>query len=208
MNLWTALGNLILCKICSSTNWNFVIRTYYKSCLHGELNLPHSQTSIGQLCAVLKWGIWHRAEVVHTINNGNVKVYCIDYGTILLVPLSDLKFLLKEFCAVPSQAYRGCLAHIQPIGLRWDHEASLYFLSLLPDALLKAKVEDIDYEVNQSQVILLLYFRTKMLINFSQERVLRLRLIDTNGEHDLSINDALVEKGIAKPMLSKEAVSP
>lgn len=93
--------------------------------------------------------MWHRAEVVQPINDkGEVKVYFIDYGTIALLPLSHLKFLMEEFCAVPSQAYRGCLAHIQPIGHRWQREASYLFLSLVPDAMIYAKVEDIDYEVS------------------------------------------------------------
>lgn len=116
--------------------------------MYGDLDLPSSQTSIGQLCAVLIFGMWHRAEVVQAINEkGEVKVYCIDYGTIALVPLHNLKFLLKEFCAVPSQAFRGCLSRIQPIGPRWKREAGFYFLSLLPDAMIYAKVDDIDYEV-------------------------------------------------------------
>lgn len=130
--------------------------------------------------------MWHRAEVVHPINgDGEVRVYCIDFGTIALVSVMHVKYLLEKYCTVPSQAFRGCLAYIQPIGLRWKREASFYFLSLVPDAMIYAKVEDIDYE----------------------DQVLRLLLIDTNFENDVQINIALVAKGIAKPMLSKEGVS-
>lgn len=134
------------------SNWHFSIRGYYNGCRSpNELKLPASQTCIGQLCAALVLGLWHRAEVVQPINaDGEVKVYCIDFGTIAMLPLMQLKFLLQEYCTVPSQAYRGCLSHIQPTGLRWKRAASYYFLSLVPETVIYAKVEDSDYEVNFS----------------------------------------------------------
>lgn len=126
---------------------HFSIRGYYDS--YDELHLPASQSFIGQLCAALVLGLWHRAEVVQPINeDGKIKVYCIDFGTIAMVPLMHVKYLLEKYCTVPSQAFRGCLAYIQPTGPRWKREASYYFLSLVPDAVIYAKVEDIDYEVS------------------------------------------------------------
>lgn len=38
--------------------------------------------------------------------------------------------------------------------------------------------------------------------------MLRLLLVNKNGEHDLTINQALVDKGIAKQMLPSDGVSP
>lgn len=110
--------------------------------------MPPTQTSAGQLCAAFVLGMWHRAEIVHPINgNDKVKLYCIDYGTIISLQLCNLKFLLNEFCVLPSQAYRGCLSQIQPIGPRWKLDSSFHFFSLVPDAMINALVEDIDYEV-------------------------------------------------------------
>lgn len=76
------------------------------------------------------------------------QVSFIDYGTVSDVDISDVKYLGSCFSTLPAQALRGCLSNIKPRGLHWSHEATTYFLSVVSELLLYAKITEIDREVS------------------------------------------------------------
>ena len=121
--------------------------------------------------------LWHRAEILTTLDSKQqtCKVYFIDYGTTADVGVRDIKYLKKDYSVLPAQAYRGCLDNIKPVRHKWSRDASYSMLAMVYDVLVYAKVTDINYET----------------------RVVYMILVDTNGEEDLNINNALVQKGFA-----------
>ncbi|KAM7346217.1 tejas isoform 2-T2 [Cochliomyia hominivorax] len=153
----------------------YQIERYY-SCLDTEdLRIPLVCLTPGQLCAACYNGLWHRAEIVAPPVNTSIKVSFMDYGTVTEVPIENIKFLSSNFAQLPAQALRGCLSHIKPRTFHWSHEATIYFLKLVEDCMLYAKITEINKE----------------------ENILYMILCNTNGDEVLQINKKLVEKRYA-----------
>uniref|UniRef100_A0A1I8NSS4 HTH OST-type domain-containing protein n=1 Tax=Stomoxys calcitrans TaxID=35570 RepID=A0A1I8NSS4_STOCA len=151
------------------------IERYYNDLNQNELRIPIACLNPGQICAALFNGMWHRGEIVAPPVNNTVKVSFVDYGTVCEVDICDVKYLCTCFSQLPAQALRGCLSHIIPRGLHWSHEATLYFLSMVSELMIYAKITEIDKE----------------------NSVFYMVLCDTNKEEVLQINKALVEKKYA-----------
>lgn len=75
----------------------------------------------------------------------------MDYGTVTEVEIEKIKFLASFFAQLPAQALRGCLSHIKPCALHWNHEATTYFLTLVAEMMLYAKISEIDREVRNEK---------------------------------------------------------
>lgn len=71
----------------------------------------------------------------------------MDYGTVTEVNINNIKFLASYFAELPAQALRGCLSHIKPRSLHWSHEATTFFLTLVAEFMLYAKITEINKEV-------------------------------------------------------------
>lgn len=71
----------------------------------------------------------------------------MDYGTVSEVDVKMVKLLASSFANLPKQALRGCLSHIKPRLLHWSHEATNYFLDLVLELMLYAKITEIDRKV-------------------------------------------------------------
>ncbi|XP_037828317.1 tudor domain-containing protein 5 isoform X2 [Lucilia sericata] len=153
----------------------YQIERYYSPLEAEDLRIPMMCLTPGQVCAACYNGLWHRAEIVAPPVNTTIKVSFMDYGTVTEVGIENIKFLASYFAQLPAQALRGCLSHIKPRALHWSHEATTYFLTLVAEMMLYAKIVEIDREQN----------------------ILYMVLCNTNGEDVVQINKSLVEKRYA-----------
>ncbi|XP_062961446.1 tudor and KH domain-containing protein isoform X2 [Cynocephalus volans] len=68
-------------------------------------------------------GSWYRAQVLGTLENGNLDLYFVDFGDNGDCPLKDLRALRSDFLSLPFQAIECSLARIAPSGEQWEEEA-------------------------------------------------------------------------------------
>ncbi|XP_065370506.1 tudor domain-containing protein 7 isoform X2 [Calliphora vicina] len=153
----------------------YQIERYYSPLDAEDLRIPMMCLTPGQVCAACYNGLWHRAEIVAPPVNTNIKVSFMDYGTVTEVEIVNIKFLPSYFAQLPAQALRGCLSHIKPRQLHWSHDATTYFLTLVAELMLYAKIVEIDREKN----------------------ILHMILCDTNGDEVVQINKSLVDNRYA-----------
>ncbi|XP_032090153.1 tudor and KH domain-containing protein [Thamnophis elegans] len=67
---------------------------------------------------------WYRAEVLGTLDNGNLDIYYVDFGDNGEVPLEKLRLLRSDFLGLPFQAIECSLAGVAPTGgSRWEEAA-------------------------------------------------------------------------------------
>lgn len=69
-----------------------------------ETNLEHPESS--QPCAALisRDSRWYRSQVTKVMADGNLEVYCVDYGFVERVMPEHVQLLKQEFLALPAQA--------------------------------------------------------------------------------------------------------
>lgn len=151
------------------------IESYYAQQTRDEWRLKPGNARKGFYCMAKYHGQWHRAQIVSEYEHNKLKVFYIDYGTVALVELKDLKYMAKIFSDVPAQAMRASMAYVKPVNHRWTRDASWSLLSLVYEKLLYAYVVDVDRVDN----------------------VLHVVLIDTSGPQDYIINQQLFVKGHA-----------
>ncbi|XP_019895643.1 tudor domain-containing protein 5 isoform X2 [Musca domestica] len=127
---------------------------FYGTLGPNELRIPIACLNPGQICAAAFNEMWHRGEIVAAPVSDKVKVSFLDYGTVSDVDVCDVKYLCTSFSQLPAQALRGCLSNIKPRGLHWSHDATMYFLSLVSEKMLYAKITEIDRESSVFYMIL------------------------------------------------------
>uniref|UniRef100_A0A8C5T0Y3 Tudor and KH domain containing n=1 Tax=Laticauda laticaudata TaxID=8630 RepID=A0A8C5T0Y3_LATLA len=66
---------------------------------------------------------WYRAEILGTMDNGNLDIYYVDFGDTGEVPLEKLRLLRGDFLGLPFQAIECCLAGVAPTGPHWEEAA-------------------------------------------------------------------------------------
>ncbi|XP_075167228.1 tejas isoform X2 [Haematobia irritans] len=151
------------------------IERFYAALSPNELRIPVVCLNPGQVCAALFNDMWHRGEIVGPASSNKVKVSFVDYGTVCDVDITNIKYLCSCFSQLPAQALRGSLSHIKPRGMHWSHESTQYFLSLVSELMLYAKITEIDRENSVFYMI----------------------LCDTHDHEVLQINKHLVDKKYA-----------
>uniref|UniRef100_A0A4X1W034 Tudor and KH domain-containing protein n=1 Tax=Sus scrofa TaxID=9823 RepID=A0A4X1W034_PIG len=93
---------------------------------HYENSLPEDLTvHVGDIVAapLPTNGSWYRAQVLGTLENGNLDLYFVDFGDNGDCPLRDLRVLRSDFLSLPFQAIECSLARIAPTGDQWEEEA-------------------------------------------------------------------------------------
>ncbi|KAF6076107.1 tudor and KH domain containing [Phyllostomus discolor] len=93
---------------------------------HYENSLPEDLTvHVGDIVAapLSTNGSWYRAQVLGTLENGNLDLYFVDFGDNGDCPLRDLRALRSDFLSLPFQAIECSLARIAPSGEQWEEEA-------------------------------------------------------------------------------------
>ncbi|ERE87164.1 tudor and KH domain-containing protein [Cricetulus griseus] len=93
---------------------------------HYENSLPEDLTvHVGDIVAapLSTNGSWYRAQILGTLENGNLDLYFVDFGDNGDCPLKDLRALRSDFLSLPFQAIECSLARIAPSGEQWEEEA-------------------------------------------------------------------------------------
>uniref|UniRef100_A0A1A9WIA0 Tudor domain-containing protein n=1 Tax=Glossina brevipalpis TaxID=37001 RepID=A0A1A9WIA0_9MUSC len=151
------------------------IGQWYKRLNLDEMRIPIDCLKPGQVCAAPYENVWHRAIIVrHPVGN-KVMVSFVDYGTVSEVDIVKIKYLTTNFCELPAQALRGCLSYVKPRQLHWSHEATNYFLSLVTETIVFAKISEINIE----------------------EHIFYLVICNTCENNVIQINTALIENRYA-----------
>ncbi|CAG9563683.1 unnamed protein product [Danaus chrysippus] len=142
---------------------------------------------VGQYCASLYRGDWHRSIIVRVLDHDTVKVRHVDYGTVERVAAGGLRVLLRRYAALEAQAVRARLGGVAPpaAGRRWPHASSTHFLRLVRDRPLVANV----------------------VATHGRERALEVLLIDTSTPDDRCLAAELVRSGHADPRPAPHPVS-
>ncbi|CRK95726.1 CLUMA_CG009183, isoform A [Clunio marinus] len=98
-------------------------------------------------CEIISYGGWHRAKVINNVDeNGFVRIFCLDYGTVLTVPKKDIKFLFLIYMDYPQYCYRGRITNIKPLDGNEIFEKNHVknFTKKFTNKLLDAKVLNFD----------------------------------------------------------------
>ncbi|KAJ0173883.1 hypothetical protein K1T71_010029 [Dendrolimus kikuchii] len=150
---------------------------YYSNGEGKERHLGLGAVRVGQYCASVFDGDYHRSLIVKVIDSDTVKVRHVDYGTVDTQSVYRLKPLLRRWAALPAQATRARLAGLRPTagGRRWPHAASAFFLDVVRNKKFVANVLAVDPEDNVVEVI----------------------LIDTSTDEDICIGTEIIKAGHA-----------
>lgn len=143
--------------------------------------MRHYNAIPGLLCVARFQQLWHRARIVQPVrpDRGTVKVHFFDYGTTASVPLTDVRYMVAEFVALPVQAHRGTLDFVRPAnGRRWSPDATYAFLDLVAQVMLYGVVMHRD----------------------AADGVARLALVNTTaGVEDVVVHERLLLRKLAQP---------
>ncbi|KAJ7307254.1 hypothetical protein JRQ81_009251 [Phrynocephalus forsythii] len=66
---------------------------------------------------------WYRAQVLGTLDSGNLDLYYVDFGDNGEAPLGKLRPLRSDFLSLPFQAIECSLTGIAPAGAQWEEAA-------------------------------------------------------------------------------------
>ncbi|XP_055376542.1 uncharacterized protein LOC129608828 [Condylostylus longicornis] len=154
----------------------FKIELFYQNIGESkEYDMHLSNMNPNQLCVALYNKYWHRAKILQVPVENFVKVYFVDYGTIDNIHISSLKYIHKDFVNIPSQAYRGCFAFLNPADMFWQRDCTYTLLSYVYEKKLWAKLEYFDQD----------------------DKIYHITVIDTSTRKDININKFLIVKGYA-----------
>ncbi|KAF5896519.1 tudor domain-containing protein 1 isoform X1 [Clarias magur] len=81
-------------------------------------------------CARFKDGSWYRAIVQSLDENGNAKVYFVDYGNTFEIQTAHLRAINPGLLKLPFQAICCWLAGCEPLGAEWSKDAVQKFQTL------------------------------------------------------------------------------
>lgn len=68
-------------------------------------------------------GCWYRAQILGTLESGNLDLYFVDFGDNGDSPVESLRTLRSDFLSLPFQAIECSLARIAPSGEQWEEAA-------------------------------------------------------------------------------------
>ena len=72
-----------------------------------DLYIVHAaNVTVGQYCAALFDGLWHRAIIIEVHNLERANIFYIDFGTKLDVLQSELRYLHSQFAELPAQGIK------------------------------------------------------------------------------------------------------
>lgn len=125
---------------------------------------------------------WYRARITEVNDTSNtVKVFFVDFGNVQWIPEKHIQPIRPQFVHLPHQAVECCLdgiASTSTDGL-WTQEARDYFLELVDDVVLVARVNSII------------------------SKRLYIDLYNTSKEEDQNIAEELVRVGVARKISPK-----
>jgi len=156
-------------------------------CMTRELQVEYKENSDnmkllipskGMVCVARFWkdGEFYRARVIEVMNNRKIRVEYVDFGTISVVEVGDLRRIKQKFMELPAMVVKVGLAQLNPVCKGWgDEGASMCLMDLVRGKVLRMVVK-------------------RERKNGLTPKVL---LFDRDGKHSSCINMRMVEKGHA-----------
>lgn len=93
-------------------------------------------------CLARSYNAWHRAKIVSAPNDeGNTRVFYVDFGTVSELHHSDIKFLLREFAVIPQFGNRGRLPGLMPFdSITWSPPKIAKFIAKFANVKMSGNV--------------------------------------------------------------------
>lgn len=116
-----------------------------------ETDLKIQDIRQGLYVAAEIYGEWNRALALTAANaDGCVSLRFIDFGSETLVPVKDIRFLLKEFAHHSIKAFRGSLDGVVPMSAEgsWSRTARMSFYQKVNNVSLQANIKGISTETD------------------------------------------------------------
>ncbi|XP_026462152.1 bromodomain-containing protein DDB_G0270170-like isoform X2 [Ctenocephalides felis] len=154
------------------------MQEYYEN---NQESLKINNLQKNMYCAASYANSWQRAYIVDVEETTKVKLYFIDYGSLIVADTSTIRYLSKDFQSLPKQVIRGRLDFIIPTNnsTHWDLFVCRFFFKLIEERRLLCLTTEIDEENN------IIWMTIK---DFEHHK--------TNPE-TLTLNEILVKKGYA-----------
>ncbi|XP_026816464.1 uncharacterized protein LOC113555992 isoform X2 [Rhopalosiphum maidis] len=102
--------------------------------------------------------LWHRAIVLKIVDEENVKLLYVDYGSIEIVPKTNVRLLASQFGAYPTQAVHCGLYNFNE--LNYPREISESFAEITEDHVLEAQFHPPTSEDDSQKMIVTLFLNT------------------------------------------------
>ena len=131
---------------------------------------------------------WYRVVVDRVNSTTSIQVTLLDFGSLVIVPLSNLRWLLAQFCSLPAQAILAKLAGLSPPHgcSSWPQASSIRLLDLTRPAC--------DGKDGDRGLV-------ARVVEWGKGGKVLLRLFDTvtnTCPEGMEINKVLVEEGLAR----------
>lgn len=151
-----------------------------------ELAVKVEELKVGLVVAAKVFDAWHRAQVALEPNtNGEALLFFVDFGTISMVNVSKIRYLLKGFGEEPVKALRGSMVGVCPKDPAngWSHDALKSFINLTTENKIFASIR----------------------FHRENENIFEL---DMNEQVPSSVNivEALIDQGFAQPEEIKQSL--
>uniref|UniRef100_A0A2S2PA58 Tudor domain-containing protein 1 n=2 Tax=Schizaphis graminum TaxID=13262 RepID=A0A2S2PA58_SCHGA len=102
--------------------------------------------------------LWHRAIVLKIVDEENVKLLYVDYGSIEIVPKTNVRLLASQFGAYPTQAVHCGLYNFNE--LNYPREISESFAEITENHVLEAQFHPPTSEDDSQKMIVTLFLNT------------------------------------------------
>ncbi|XP_025199021.1 tudor domain-containing protein 5-like, partial [Melanaphis sacchari] len=103
--------------------------------------------------------LWHRAKVLKIVDEENVELFFVDYGSVEIVPKINIRLLQSTFSAYAAQAIH-CGLH-KCIEYNYSREISESFADMVENQVLEAKVHSPIPKDNSEKLMITLFLNTK-----------------------------------------------
>ncbi|XP_031212590.1 tudor domain-containing protein 15 isoform X2 [Mastomys coucha] len=126
------------------------INKFYNAPENNELTLRHPGPGLLCCARYSKDRCFYRA-IITEVNDYQINVYLLDYGSTDSIPFFDVKILLPAFRELPPLAVHCSLAHIAPVTDVWIKVATDYFKKIILNKAILLQViakRDDKYMVN------------------------------------------------------------
>ncbi|XP_060857955.1 uncharacterized protein LOC132935429 isoform X2 [Metopolophium dirhodum] len=102
---------------------------------------------------------WHRAKVLKIVDEENVQLFFVDYGTIEIIPKRNIRLLQSRFSAYATQAIHCGLYKCREYN--YSREISEYFADMVEHHVLEAQVHPPIPKDDCEKIMVTLFLNTK-----------------------------------------------
>jgi hypothetical protein len=113
---------------------------FYTKLSYADLVMSSENMKPGLLVAAKVLNFWHRAKIISPGDDGQVKVFLVDFGTTKSINMIDIRYLLKTFTSISVKALRGSIVGIAPRNGEWNRSTRKTFFDLTAKKQLFASI--------------------------------------------------------------------